>query len=69
MWKKFSPPRTAQTTIPCASCGQPLVAMRTCHTAYLRCEKCTEETPVQAHIHQMDTALENFLEAINCDRI
>lgn len=69
MWKKFSAPRTAQTTIPCAACGQPLVAMRTCHEAYLRCDTCAVQTPVQAHIHQMDAALETFLEAINCDRV
>lgn len=67
MWK--SPPRSAQTSIPCALCKKPLMARRTCHHAYLHCEHCKKDFTVQEYIKQMDPALEAFLEAINCDRV
>jgi hypothetical protein len=66
---RFSfPPRSAQTTIPCKQCQKPLVARRTCHEAYLYCEHCARESPVSAYSAQMDDALEQFIESLNCDR-
>jgi len=66
----FKPaPRFAQTTIPCVCCKRPLLARRTCHEAYLQCEHCRREYAVQEYIREMDTALEDFLAAINCDRV
>ena len=53
MWKPA--PRQAQTTISCAICKKPLMARRTCHTAYLRCEHCDKTYALQ--------------EYINCDRV
>lgn len=67
MWK--SPPRHAQTTISCALCKKPLVARRTCHAAYLHCEHCNKNFPLQDYIKAMDPALEEFLEALACNRI
>lgn len=67
MWKPA--PRFAQTSIPCKNCKKPLMAKRTCHTAYLRCETCGRDFSVQDCIGQMDEELERFLEAINCDRV
>ena len=67
MWK--SPPRHAQTTISCALCKKPLMAKRTCHAAYLYCEHCNKNFPLQDYIKVMDPALEEFLEAIACNRI
>ncbi|MDL2266670.1 hypothetical protein LJC46_01610 [Desulfovibrio sp. OttesenSCG-928-G15] len=67
MWKPA--PRSAQTSIPCTLCNRPLLAKRTCHQAYMYCEQCKKEFPLQMHIKQMDSALESFLEAINCDRV
>lgn len=45
------------------------MARRTCHHAYLECEHCKRTFEVQDYIKEMDTALESFLEAINCDRV
>jgi len=67
MWKPA--PRNAQTTIPCPCCSEPLLALRSCHEAYLRCERCRKDFAVKDHIRDMDEALEAFLEAINCDRV
>ena len=67
MWKPI--PRQAQTTIECPLCKKPLMARRTCFTAYLSCERCNKSFPLQEYIKVMDPALEQFLEAINCDRI
>lgn len=67
LWKPA--PRSAQTTIPCAVCKKPLMARRTCHHAYLQCEHCRKDYQVQEYIKDMDEALEDFLEAINCDRV
>ena len=67
MWK--SPPRHAQTTIRCALCKKPLMAKRTCHAAYLHCEHCNKNFPLQDYIKVMDPALEEFLEALACNRI
>lgn len=67
LWKPA--PRSAQTTIPCSLCQKPLVARRTCHEAYLRCESCGKDFTVREHLKDMDKALEAFLEAINCDRV
>ena len=69
MFSSFSRQRSAQTTIPCKKCESPLLAMRTCHEAYLRCPKCAHQTSIQENIQHMDKALEDFLEAINCDRV
>ena len=68
MWWKPAP-RSAQTAIPCAKCGRPLMARRTCHEAYLHCEQCNKNYQVRQYIKQMDKALEGFPEAINCDRV
>lgn len=67
MWKPA--PRSAQTTIPCERCQKPLLARRSCHVAYLHCEHCRRDFPLKDNIARMDSALETFLEAINCDRI
>ena len=67
MWKPT--PRQTQTTIGCAICKKPLTARRTCHTAYLHCEHCNRTFELQEYIKVMDTVLEEFLEAVNCDRI
>lgn len=67
MWKPA--PRSAPTTIPCPQCGKALTAKRTCHQAYMHCQTCAKDFPLKDHIRQMDTALEEFLEAINCDRV
>jgi hypothetical protein len=66
-WKPA--PRNAQTTIPCSYCKKPLMAGRTCHAAYLRCEGCGKNYEVRECLKDMDKALEAFLEAINCDRV
>ena len=67
LWKPS--PRSAQTTITCSQCGNPLLARRTCHQAYLYCERCQKEFALRDYISRMDAALEAFLEAINCDRV
>lgn len=67
MWKPV--PRSAQTTIACNTCQQPLIARRTCYQAFLHCEKCRKDYPLQDYVKKMDSALEAFLEAINCDRV
>lgn len=67
MWKPA--PRSALTTIPCAHCSQPLIAKRSCHHAYLHCDACSKDYEIQEYIKEMDEALEEFLEAINCDRV
>lgn len=68
MWWKPAP-RSAQTTIPCARCKRPLMVRRTCHEAYLQCEHCRCNFPVRDYVKDMDKALEDFLEAVNCDRV
>lgn len=68
MWWKPAP-RYAQTTIPCAQCKKPLIARRSCHHAYLECENCKKNYEIQEYVKVMDTALEDFLEAVNCDRV
>ena len=45
------------------------MAKRTCHAAYLYCEHCNKNFPLQDYIKVMDPALEEFLEAIACNRI
>ncbi|MDR2488439.1 MAG: hypothetical protein LBD42_02955 [Desulfovibrio sp.] len=62
-------PSIAQTSILCAICKKKLVVRRTCYSAYLRCECCEKDFPLQEYIKDMDPALEEFLESINCDRI
>lgn len=59
----------AQTTIACPVCGNALQARRTCHQAYLYCDRCRKDFLLQDFISRMDEALEAFLEAINCDRV
>ncbi len=66
-WK--SPPRSAQTTIACARCKKPLMARRSCHEARLHCEGCGKDYAIGDYIKEMDEALEQFLEALNCDRV
>ena len=65
----YSPARKAETTLPCRNCKAPLTAQRTCHEAYLACSKCGKVFQIQEYRLEMDKALEEFLEAINCDRI
>ena len=67
MWKPA--PRSAQTTIPCKECGTPLEARRSCFRAYMRCETCGKDYELNDYVKDMDDALEEFLEAINCDRV
>ncbi|MDL2316764.1 hypothetical protein LJC59_06760 [Desulfovibrio sp. OttesenSCG-928-A18] len=62
-------PRFAQTSIPCPACRKELTARRSCHKAYLHCEKCRKDYELREFIRQMDPALEGFLEALYCDRI
>lgn len=67
IWKPA--PRHAQTTIPCRECEAPLTARRTCHHAYIKCDSCGKEYEIQDVLSDMDAALEQFLEAVNCDRV
>ncbi len=69
MWNRVSSPRSAQTTIPCEQCGEPLTVARTCHMAYLRCEHCKKDFRIQEYLDSMDPTMEAFLEALNCDRV
>lgn len=69
MWKFTPAPRSAQTTIPCSCCSAPLEARRSCHEVTLYCPSCKRTFPVQDYIKKMDEALENFLEALQCNRI
>ncbi len=69
MWKSFSPPREAPTTIPCRECGRLLAARRSCREARLGCPGCGRSFELREYIERMDEALEKFLEALNCDRI
>ncbi|MDL2216685.1 hypothetical protein LJB81_02990 [Desulfovibrio sp. OttesenSCG-928-M14] len=64
-----SPPRSAKTTIACKRCNEALEARRTCHQAYLYCERCQEKQDLKDYVRSMDAALEAFLEALNCDRV
>jgi len=65
----MSPPRSAPTTIACKQCKAKLEARRSCHLAYLYCDICKENKDLKDYVQNMDSALEAFLEAINCDRI
>ena len=69
MRQDFSSAREAQTSIACKTCGEALLARRTCREAHLFCESCRKRSEVGEYIAQMDTTLENFLEALQCDRI
>ena len=69
MRNNIFPVREAETSIPCKSCGNRLLARRTCREAHLFCESCRKRSEVGEYIAQMDTTLENFLEALQCDRI
>ncbi len=71
MWKSgaFTSPREVETSIRCRRCGGFLQARRSCHEAYLHCERCRVRSEVREYLEQMDTALENFLESLHCDRI
>lgn len=63
-----SPPRQADTTIPCNACQSPLLAKRSCHEAYLYCPKCHTPYTITEYRTQIDEALEEFLEAQYSDR-
>ncbi|SHN61379.1 dual CXXC motif small (seleno)protein [Desulfovibrio litoralis] len=67
MWKPT--PREAQTTMPCKKCNQAVKILRSCHQAYIICEHCHTKFTIQEYLPIMDTAMEEFMEAINCDRI
>lgn len=70
MWGlSYSRARKAETTIECRDCAGKLNAERTCHEVYLRCTECNKVTPVQEYIHEMDDALESFMENVFCDRV
>lgn len=61
--------RSAQTTIPCHTCGQHLKVYRSCHVVTLQCEACKKVSPLQEYVSEMDNALENFMENVHCDRV
>ena len=61
--------RISQTTIPCSQCGTPLKAERACHEVTLYCTPCAKRFAVRDYLAQMDSALEDFLAAVPCDRI
>lgn len=63
-----SPPRQAETTIPCHLCQVPLLAKRSCHEAYLYCPGCHTSFNITEYRAEIDEALENFIEAQYADR-
>lgn len=70
MWgTTFGRARSAQTTIPCHVCAEPLKVERTCHEVFMRCETCRKTYPVSDYVGEMDDAMENFMEGVYCDRV
>lgn len=61
--------RSVQTTIACHACGQPLTVYRACRVVSMQCETCKKVFPLQEYVSEMDSALENFMENVHCDRI
>lgn len=65
----FFAPRSAQTTLPCPHCGQPLLVERSCHEAHMRCPHCRKTYPLTDYVAKADRAMEEFLENCYVDRI
>ncbi len=66
MWRN---PRTAQTTIACKECGEPLVAERSCRRVILTCGRCRCSYELAEYAEAIDEALEEFLGSVPCDRV
>lgn len=64
-----SPPRQAETTMTCHACQGLLLAKRSCHEAYLYCPSCHTPFTITEYRAEMDTVLEDFLEAQYSDRV
>ncbi|GFM34246.1 hypothetical protein LN040_04100 [Desulfovibrio subterraneus] len=69
MWGSSRWARSAQTTIPCKHCGNPLTVVRSCQVVYMQCEHCKKKGELNDYIAQMDDALEEFMEGVYCDRV
>ena len=61
--------REAKTTLTCPQCEGLLNIKRTCHEAYMACDACKQNFPLQQFIPQMDDAMEKFLEGLHSNRI
>ena len=65
----YFPPREAQTTLKCPTCGTPMKICRSCQSVHMECEKCKVSRPLNEFIHKADDAMERFLENVYFDRI
>lgn len=62
-------PRNAETTLPCPECGHRLQISRSCHQVQMSCPACRKDFPLRDFINRADSAMEQFLENVYCDRI
>ncbi|MCR5814247.1 MAG: hypothetical protein K6G15_07130 [Desulfovibrio sp.] len=62
-------PRDVQTTLPCPQCQTPLHIARSCHEVFMRCPTCQKQFPLKEFIPKADTAMEEFMENVYCDRV
>jgi ribosomal protein L37E len=70
MWTpSFGSPRHVETTIPCHQCGHAVTARRLCREVRIECPECGEKAPLEAYAQDMDDILEEFLQAVFCDRM
>lgn len=61
--------RTAQTTLPCPTCGALLHIGRSCREVQMLCSACGGQFPLKEHIARADEAMEHFLENVYLDRV
>jgi len=61
--------RQFETAIPCHQCGRPIVLVRECRTIRALCASCGATSPIQAYIHLVDDAAEEWLSYAMCDRV
>lgn len=66
---EYFAPRETQTTVSCPICEEKLEIARSCHEVYMRCKQCKKTWPIKDFIQKADTAMEQFLENVYCDRM
>lgn len=65
----FNNSRDVKTTVACPQCQNLLNIKRTCHEAFMYCDRCKQNFPLQEFIPQMDDAMEKFIEGLHSNRI
>lgn len=61
--------QSRETTLDCPRCGTKLHIGRSCQKVNMYCQKCGASYDLKDFISSADTAMEEFLENVYCDRI